>query len=117
MTGWNPFQPPEDGLPPQDVRVSDLRAEPWPDGRRVKVHVEITPFLQRPNVEVTILDSQDREVSNINIIETIDALMSFTMHIRSDQVIGAYRLSARLSYAEIGDVDQKHVEFEITKQG
>ncbi|HEX7973527.1 MAG TPA: hypothetical protein VF498_03890 [Anaerolineales bacterium] len=40
--------PPEDALPPDQVRFIDLHVELWPDGRRVRVHAEITPFQQRP---------------------------------------------------------------------
>ena len=29
-------------LPPDDVKIVELRAEPWPDNRRVKVYLERT---------------------------------------------------------------------------
>ena len=38
------FQDPTDiPLPPEEVRIRELTAEPWPDGRRVRVYVELTP--------------------------------------------------------------------------
>ncbi len=109
------YQPPEDGLPPQDVRIQSLRAEPWPeDPRRVRVHLDVTPFLQRPNIEVSIANESGAEVANITIIESIDSRMVFTMHIRGDSLNGAYTLSASLSYEEIGIVDHQSVVFKTT---
>ena len=46
--------PSEAPLPPGETRISAVRAEPWPDGRRVSVEVEITPFQQRPNLHISI---------------------------------------------------------------
>src|SRR5690242_3283114 len=48
MLGPHSYEPPEDGLPPQQIRVQTLRAEPWPeDSRRVRIHLDMTPFLER----------------------------------------------------------------------
>ncbi len=114
MFGPHSYTPPEDGLPPQEVRVQTLRAEPWPeDPRRVRIHLEMTPFRERPNIDVLIADENGDEVSSITIIESIDARMAFTMHLRGNYKIGTFTLSARLYYPEIGEVDQKSVNFEI----
>ena len=110
MLGPHSYKPPEDGLPPQQVRIQDLRAEPWSeDGRRMRIHLDVTPFLQRPDIEVTILNENGDVISNISIIESIDAHMAFTMHLRGDDINGPLTLSASLSYSEIGEVDQKNV--------
>jgi hypothetical protein len=118
MAHWNPNQPPEDGLPPEEVRFTELRVEPWPeDGRRIRIHLEINPFLQRPNLEVSIFNQQEEEAASIHIIETIETRMTFTMHIRgADPVDGQYTVKARLFYPEIGDVDQKQVSFETQEK-
>lgn len=109
------YQPPENGLPPADVRILSLRAEPWPeDARRVRIHLEVTPFLERPNLEVTITDAEGEEVASVSIIESIDDRMVFTMHIRKEEIIGQYGLAASIAYPEAGQVDQKSVAFEIT---
>ncbi len=110
------YQPPDDGLPPQDVRIINLKAEPWPDGgRRVRISLEVTPFLERPDLEILIRDSGGEEVSNINIVESIDAKMTFTMHIRSPEVNGLYTLSAILAYPELGKIDEKSITFEASE--
>ncbi len=107
------YQPPEDGLPPQEVRIQSLRAEPWPeDPRRVRVHLDVTSFLQRPNVEVTITNESGAEVASTTIIESIEPRMVFTMHIRGEPMDRKYTLSASVSYEETGTVDQQRVVFE-----
>ena len=47
----DPNDPP---LPPEEVRLRELRAEPWPDVLRVKVFLELTPFQKRPSAEGSI---------------------------------------------------------------
>ncbi len=109
------YQPPENGLPPREVRIQSLRVAPWPeDPRRVRVHLDVTPFLQRPNIEVSITTESGAEAASISIIESIDSRMVFTMHIRGEPMNGKYTLSASLSYEETGAVDQQRVVFETT---
>jgi hypothetical protein len=114
MLGPHSYQPPEDGLPPEQIRVQALRAEPWPDeSRRVRIHLDITPFLERPNIDVSIADEHGDEVSSVTIIESIESHLVFTMHIRGDDLISKFTLLARLYYTELGEVDQKSINFEI----
>jgi hypothetical protein len=112
MQHFNPLEPMADGKPPAEVHVTSLRAEPWPDGRRIRVLVTVTPFLERPDVTAFIYDSAGEEVSTVNIVETMDVRMAFTMHIRSPQVSGRYTLTAALSYEAAGEVDRQSIEFE-----
>ena len=114
MPRWNPLQPPEDGLPPNETRFMEVRVEPWPeDERKVRVHLQITPFLERPNIEVIIKDPQEEEVASIYIVESIDDRMTFTMHIRNPEMIhGLYTLNATLSYPDAGMVAQESVVFQ-----
>lgn len=114
MSHWNPYQPSEDGLPPEKVRFIELRTEPWPNqARRVRVHLEITPFLERPNIHITISRPDRREVSSIHMIEMIESRMVFTMHLKDDQGTGPYSLNARLYYSEIDTVDEMAVSFDL----
>jgi hypothetical protein len=111
------YQPPENGLPPQEVRILSLRAEPWPENaRRVRIHLELTPFKERPDIEVSITDAGAHEVASINIVESIEGRMTFTMHLRGETMQGPYTLSASVLYPEIGSVDQKNVPFETSEE-
>ena len=104
-------RPPEDGLPPAEVRFTELRVEPWPDGRRLRVHVTLTPFQQKPNLEASIKDEAGREVSYASVIETAVNRFVFTMHIRSQAVGGTYTLTASLNYPDLGTIDEKSISF------
>ncbi len=104
--------PPEGALPPKDVRFTELRCEMWPDGQRVRVHVDITPFQKRPTLEARILNTEGAEVASVLIIETMDAKMVFTMHLRGETTPARYLLIASLSYEETGQVDERQIEFD-----
>ena len=104
-------RPAGDGLPPAEVRFTELRVEPWPDGQRLKVHVSLTPFQQKPDLEATIFNEAGQEVSHASIIESAEQRFVFTMHIRSQTVSGTYTLTASLSYQELGTIDEKSLTF------
>jgi hypothetical protein len=108
------FQDPADiPLPPGEVRIRKFRAEPWPDGRRVRVTLELTPFLKRPNGEIRITDDQGEEAASISIIETMEPKMEFTMHLRGAEVNGRYTASAQVFYLEEeGESAENHPEGE-----
>lgn len=113
MFRFNPLEPPEDGLPPGEVRVTELRIEPWPDGRRLKVFVTVTPFLERPNVTALIQDDSGQEVASTTIVETIDFHMVFTMHLRTPETSGAFLLTVGLAYPDLGEVHQRAIQFHL----
>lgn len=96
------FQDPGDiPLPPDEVRIREFQAEPWPDGRRVRVYLEVTAFQKRPSGEIIIVDEHGDEVANIAIIETIDPKMEFTIHLRSPDRGGEYTAMTTVFYTEI----------------
>jgi hypothetical protein len=104
MSRFNPFQQNEDALPPEEVRILDLHAEPWQDGRRIRVHITLTPFQQPPNLEASIYDLQGNEVSHASIIENIDDKLVITMHLRDRESQAEYWLEVSLSFPEMGTV-------------
>lgn len=106
-------EPLKNALPPEAVRFVDASVEPWPDGRRVRVHISITPFKQRPSLEAAIETTAGEEVASTSIIETMTPRLVFTMHIRRQEVTGEYLLTARLTYPEIDSVDRVSVPFKI----
>jgi hypothetical protein len=94
------FQDPsETPLPPEEVRIRELRAEPWSDGRRVKVYLEVDPFQMRPNLDGFIVNEKGEVVSDISLIETMTRKMEFTMHIREEKPGNRYTLKFILYYS------------------
>ncbi|MEN8172069.1 MAG: hypothetical protein ABFS03_04235, partial [Chloroflexota bacterium] len=50
-------------LPPDEVHIRKLSAEPWPDKKRVHVNLEISPFQKRPSGEIILTDSDGEEAA------------------------------------------------------
>lgn len=91
---------PEDNLQrmtPEETRITSLTAEPYPDGYRLRVNIEITPFQKRPHLEVSLSDADDNEIASSSIIEPLSWKIEFTMHIRGE-LRNPYTLEARLFY-------------------
>jgi hypothetical protein len=87
-------------LPPEEVRIRKFQAEPWPDQRRVRVALEVTPFQKRPNGEIKIFDPDGEEAALLTIVETVVARMEFTVHLRGPSNPGEYTAKATVYYTE-----------------
>jgi hypothetical protein len=95
------FHDPDDvPLPPGEVRIRAFTATPYPDGRRVKVYLEVSPFQKKPSGEITILAAGETVVATANIIETVTRRMELTMHLRLAEPGGSYTARAELYYDE-----------------
>jgi len=88
-------------LPPDEVRIRALRADPLPNGRVVRVHLEVDPFQKRPHADLTISDNEGREVASTSIIESMDCNIEIRMHVRGAVREHEYTLKAILFYAEM----------------
>lgn len=96
------FTDPSDApVPPNEMRIRSLTAESYPDKRRVKVYLEVTPFQKRPVGEITIQNQRGIQVAVINIIEPMENKMEFTMHLREAEPEGVYTIHATLAYTEL----------------
>jgi hypothetical protein len=105
-------RPPVEGAkPPKEVRFTELRVEPWPDGTRVRVHLSLTPFQDPPNLEAVLSEAHGPEITRAAIIENVDEQIVFTMHIRTPAASGAYALHVVITYPDIGTVDERSVAF------
>lgn len=74
--------PNEIRLPPEEVRLIKLEVMPKPDGKQVRVLLELTPFMMRPNLELSITNETGREVGHTSILETMLHKLEITMHLR-----------------------------------
>jgi hypothetical protein len=90
--------PNEIPLPPEEVRILDFTATPYPDGRRVRIYLEVTPFQERPSVELISTNAQGHQVAQVSIVESISRKMELTMHLRGPQPVGEYRVEAQVFY-------------------
>ncbi len=100
--------------PPEATRILDLRAEPYPDRVRVRVNLEITPFQQRPHLEVTLFDADGTEVTSTSLVEPLGWKLEFTLHLRNrPEPAGLYRLRAILYYPDGPMAEPVDIEFAI----
>lgn len=97
-------------LPPDEVRIKELRAEPWPDNRRVRIYLEITPFQKRPNGEIIVRNPAGVEVAQASIIETISPRMEITLHLRGELTDGNYSASASIYYVQKAEAEEEQAE-------
>lgn len=103
-------------VPPEEVKIRELQAKPYSDGRRVGVRFHITPFLKRPNVEIAIHNQEGQEVANLNVVEVIENQMTFTMHMQGAFPSGRHTLTMRLFYANLEELENGEEEpIDLTK--
>ncbi|MCX8025623.1 MAG: hypothetical protein N3A60_10505 [Thermanaerothrix sp.] len=110
---FNPLQPDPEALPPAQVRFKNIRVEPWPEGNKIRVLMELTPFQVPPNLEVIITDTQGQEITSTHIIENVDYRLVITLHLRRPAESLHYYLTARLIYPDLGNVDEQNLPFEL----
>jgi hypothetical protein len=106
---------PEDHLQratPEETRITSLTAKPYPDGYRLRVNIEMTPFQQRPHLEVVLNDAQNQEVASSSIVEPLTWKIEFTMHIRGE-LKNPYTLEAKLFYPDGPVSDTQTFTFEV----
>lgn len=100
------FQDPDDvPVPPEEVRIRDFTATPYPDGRRVRVYLELTPFQKRPSSEITITNRLGEILAMANIIETMTRKIELTLHVRGASSAEMLQVTAEVFYQETPDED------------
>ncbi|GAB4579977.1 MAG: hypothetical protein Fur0022_27160 [Anaerolineales bacterium] len=105
------FHDPDDiPLPPSEVRIRTFALQPYPDGRRVRVYLEITPFQKKPSAEVTLFAPNGVPAGNLSIIETIDPRLEMTLHIRGTILPGRYTARVDLFYQDLPEDTAQMVE-------
>jgi len=106
---------PEDQLQrmtPEETRITSLTAQPYPDGYRLHVNIEMTPFQKRPHLEVLLNDSNGDEVASTTIVEPMGWKIEFTMHIRGE-LKNPYTLEATLFYPDGPTTEPQIFTFDV----
>jgi len=92
--------PDEIPLPPQEVRIRDLKVVPYPDGRRVRLRIELTPFQKYPSGEILITDGLGNPIASASFVEAITPKLEMTLHLRSLDPDGQYNIDVTLFYSQ-----------------
>ena len=96
-------------FPPIDTRLVDLQAEPDPDGKRLRVVLDLTPFQQKPCIDLTLTDSTGEIAATTSIVEPVAYKLDLTLHIRRPptDATDRFTLAATLYYPDLGEVDHR----------
>jgi hypothetical protein len=93
------------------VRIVSFGVEPYPDGRRLKCTLILTPFSTPSDVEIIIEDHEGHTVAGSSIVGLVDSKAVFTMHIREPASDRSYLARVSLIHPDEGLEDQKEVSF------
>ena len=107
---------PEDNLHrlvPEETNITSLSAQPYPDGHRLHVNIEMTPFQKRPHIEVLLRDADGEEVASSTIVEPLNWKIEFTMHIRGE-LNNPYTIEAKLYYPDGPSQAPRTFAFDVT---
>ena len=95
------FQDPDEiPLPPREVRIRELKVNPWPDGKRLHIYIELDPFQKKPDLELRVVDADGSEKGSVSIIESMTRKMELTMHLQGEAEQGEFLLTATLLFRE-----------------
>jgi len=105
----------------EDVRIKRIGLFVQEDRRRVTFGVELTPFLERPCIEVQITNRVGQQAGSLNVIETMDRSFSLNIFLRDDAVTDPYELVAEIYYAtpdtDRVNIDNRKIVFETDPPG
>jgi len=99
-------------MTPEETRITSLSAEPYPDGYRLHVNIEMTPFQQRPHLDITLNNGSGNEVATASVVEPMTWKIEFTMHIRGE-LSNPYTLEAKLFYPDGPSREPQTFSFEV----
>lgn len=84
----------------EDVRINQLGMYLHDDRQRVAVGFDLTPFIERPSIEVTITNSvTGKEASSLHVIESLESNFTIIMHLRDKEPAELYDVVATVYYA------------------
>jgi hypothetical protein len=109
MSELNFFESTDIPQPRDKIKIESVEANPYPDGWRVKLVIRVTPFQERPNLEITIDNIDGRRVAELTVIETMHRHMEFTIHIRGVPTpVGSYIVKTELYYEDRAKAQSFH---------
>jgi len=91
-----------------EMRFISVAAKPYTDGRRVRLSFKLTPFLERPCVDIAVTNGVGDEVASMSLIEAMDTDFEFTLHLRGPEPQGEHTAHLTLFYTAGADAPSEH---------
>jgi hypothetical protein len=105
-----PLEPRKRSMPEHCASIKTLTGELSEDNRKARATVELDREDTHPDLEFILVDTDGAEISRATIIEVLGPSMTFTLHMRKENVRFPIRLICKLSYLD----DQVDSEKEVT---
>jgi hypothetical protein len=91
----------ETRLPPEQVRLIQIQITAFDGSGRAKVFLELTPFIKRPNIEITISNRSGKVIAHTSILETMLRKLEITMHLRKSEPGNEYSVETTVYYQKL----------------
>jgi hypothetical protein len=102
-------------MPSEGVSIRKLRAIPLPDKKRVTVEIELSPFAEHPDLDISILSLKGEVIANMFVVEARDQVMALTLHLRQPEPEALY--TARLTVLRREEtLDQGETTFALRRE-
>lgn len=105
------------GKPRGEVRFKQLGLYVHEDRRRVAVGFDITPFDERPCIDVFVVNSDGVPAGSMHIVDIMESNFTLTMHLRDEKPTDEYQVTAVLYYATPDtvpeEVDRRSASFDL----
>lgn len=116
------YDDPEGGPKAKEaVRFNRLGLYMYPEKRQVAVGFDITPFFEKPSIEVTITNDKGQRAATMTVIEAMQPNFSLIMHLRDQDPTDIYQVEATLYYPSLEDgrqvVDQIKRDLDARQEG
>jgi hypothetical protein len=100
-------------LPPEEVRLLEVKVAPLPESGRVKIYIEMTPFQKRPNISVSITNPAGKEAARTTILETMLTRLEVTLHLREAIRGVEYTVETSVFYQKLPQPSETEVELQL----
>ncbi|MFW6068675.1 MAG: hypothetical protein ACOC9E_03745 [Chloroflexota bacterium] len=122
MQPINFFDDPEKrGRPREEVRLKQLGLYVYEDARRVAIGFNLTPFAERPSLEVTATNEEGKIAGSMTVIEALSPNFNITMHLRDKTPADIYAIDVVVFYknedGERLEVDRKQGAVDMSRPG
>lgn len=98
----------------EDVRIRDIQLDVSPEGRRVAVEIQLTPFIERPTLRLQLTNGRGEPSGSLTVIETMAHVVELVLHLRDRQPQDPYTLDVIAYYASLEDGKREVVHQQST---
>ena len=105
----------------EDVRIRQIGLFRYPEERRFMFGIELTPFVERPSIEVLVINGAGEPAGSLHVIEALTTGFSLVIHLRDRATRNPYELTAVLYYTwpdrDRQEVERRTVTFDMDAAG